>query len=78
VADLGVGTGMLICGLVYIGAMHAIGVELDEKYAYVAQKQLELKVEGGSFELIRADVSRLRLRPKQVDLVVMNPPFGTK
>lgn len=29
VADLGVGTGMLICGLVYIGALHAIGVELD-------------------------------------------------
>jgi len=26
VADLGVGTGMLICGLVYIGAMHSIGV----------------------------------------------------
>jgi predicted RNA methylase len=26
VADLGVGTGMLICGLVFIGAAYAIGV----------------------------------------------------
>jgi predicted RNA methylase len=29
VADLGIGTGMLICGLVYIGALYALGVELD-------------------------------------------------
>lgn len=26
VADLGIGTGMLICGLVFIGAAYAIGV----------------------------------------------------
>jgi putative methylase len=40
VADLGVGTGMLICGLVFIGAAYAIGVELDQKYVYVARDQL--------------------------------------
>ena len=44
----------------------------------VSQKQLEDKVEGGSFELIRANASTLKLREGQVDLVVMNPPFGTK
>ena len=49
VADLGCGTGMLLTGLVYIGAMHAIGVEIDEKYVRVAQDQLEDKVEGGAF-----------------------------
>lgn len=32
---------MLICGLVYIGAMHVVGVELDEKYVGLAQKQLD-------------------------------------
>lgn len=26
VADLGVGTGMLTCGLVYIGALYTLGV----------------------------------------------------
>lgn len=26
VADLGIGTGMLICGLVYIGSLYALGV----------------------------------------------------
>ena len=78
VADLGTGTGMILTGLVFIGALHSIGVEIDPQYALVALKQLEDKVEGGSFEIINADVSRVRLRGKQVDLVVMNPPFGTK
>ena len=41
-------------------------------------KQLEEKVEGGSFEVVNCDVSKLRLREKMFDLVVMNPPFGTK
>ena len=40
VADLGTGTGMLLTGLIYIGSMHAIGVELDEKYIGVTDKQL--------------------------------------
>lgn len=35
-------------------------------------------MEGGAFDLINANVARLKLRPKTVDLVVMNPPFGTK
>lgn len=39
---------------------------------------MEEKVEGGNFDLINANVARLKLRPKTVDLVVMNPPFGTK
>ena len=49
VADLGCGTGMLLTGLVYIGALHAFGVEIDQKYVRVAQDQLEDKVEGGAF-----------------------------
>jgi predicted RNA methylase len=77
VADLGVGTGMLSCGLVYIGSLFTFGVELDTKYVCVARDQLEEKVEGGLFDLVNANVAQLRLR-KQVDLVVMNPPFGTK
>lgn len=40
VADLGVGTGMLLSGLIYIGAFHSLGIEIDEKYIRVAQKQL--------------------------------------
>jgi rRNA N6-adenosine-methyltransferase METTL5 len=78
VADLGAGTGMLAAGLVFIGALHTIAVEIDEKYVAVGQKQLEDKVEGGSFEFINADVTSLKLRGQQVDMVVMNPPFGTK
>lgn len=69
---------MLICGLVFIGAQYALGVELDEKYVFVAKDQLEQKVEGGNFDLINANVAQLKFREKQVDLVVMNPPFGTK
>ena len=49
VADLGTGTGMLMAGLVYIGALHCIGVEIDEKYVRVAERQIEEKLEGGNF-----------------------------
>ena len=78
VAELGVGTGMILCGLVFIGAGYVLGVEIDEKYVGVAQRQLQEKVEGGNFDLIRADATNLKLRVKQIDMVVMNPPFGTK
>lgn len=40
VAELGVGTGMLMSGLIYIGAFHTLGVEIDQKYVRVAQEQL--------------------------------------
>lgn len=78
VAELGVGTGMIIAGLIFIGAYHSLGVEIDQKYVRVAQRQLQEKVEGASYELIQGDVAQLRLKTKMVDLVVMNPPFGTK
>ena len=78
VAELGTGTGMLLCGLVYIGAYFSLGVEIDEKYIRIAQEQLENKVEGGNFDLILADATSLRMHHKKIDMVVMNPPFGTK
>ncbi len=37
VAELGTGTGMLLCGLVYIGAYYSLGVEIDAKYIRIAQ-----------------------------------------
>lgn len=37
VAELGVGTGMLTAGLIYIGAYHTLGIEIDQKYVRVAQ-----------------------------------------
>ena len=40
VCDLGVGTGMLACGLVYVGFAMVVGVEVDGKYAGVALGQL--------------------------------------
>ncbi len=41
VADLGVGTGMLICGLIYIGSGYSIGFEIDEKYINLTREMLE-------------------------------------
>ena len=43
VADLGTGTGMILSGLMFIGSLYGIGVEVDEKYIRVAQSQLEEK-----------------------------------
>ena len=69
---------MLICGMVFMGSAYSIGVQLDQKYVYVARDQLEEKVQGGLFDFVNANVAALKFRSKQIDLVVMNPPFGTK
>lgn len=40
---------------------------------------LEEKVEGANYQLINGDIKNMKLvSTKPIDLVVMNPPFGTK
>jgi len=31
---------MLTCGLVYIGSLYTLGIEIDDKYVKVAKEQL--------------------------------------
>lgn len=59
-----------------------IGLELDEDYIKSTQALLEDKVEGADYDLILVDARHAKFREtyinRPVDLVVMNPPFGTK
>lgn len=61
---------------------YALGVDFDEKYVSITQKLLQDKFEEEevNFDVMGVDVSKWnteRLRGF-FDVVVMNPPFGTK
>ena len=56
-----------------------MGMELDEQYLLASQKMLEEKVEGADYSLILADARNVKFTPNHpIDMVIMNPPFGTK
>lgn len=83
VADLGIGTGMLMCGLIYVGAQFVVGFEVDEEYIEASREMLDEKVDGADYELVLTDLRYMRMREagvkdRLVNMVVMNPPFGTK
>ena len=44
VCDLGVGTGMFLAGLLFLGAPYAVGYEIDEKYLRLACEAIEEKL----------------------------------
>lgn len=77
--DLGCGPGMLGIGLLALGAEKVYFVDFDRKVLDIAKKNLEkVQSEGyaiGEAVFICADINDF---DEQVDLVVMNPPFGIK
>jgi putative methylase len=79
IADLGAGTGTLGIGCLLLGAKKVFFVEKDKDAIEICHKNLSwLKSEGFSINgagIIEKDVSEINLR---ADLVIMNPPFGTK
>ncbi len=79
VVDLGCGTGILGLGTMLVGAKRVIFVEKDPKALEIAKRNYErLKSE---FKLVGDAIFELKgiedLNIK-ADLVVQNPPFGTK
>jgi putative methylase len=73
ICDLGCGTGILAIGAAILGAK-AIGVEIDPSAIGIARKNaFRLGAEVG---FIRGDVNCITLR--QINTVVMNPPFGAQ
>ncbi len=72
VIDLGCGTGILGLGAVYYGARKATLLDIDEGAVAIAKENaraLEIDSVGYILEPVR---------PVQGDVVIMNPPFGTK
>ena len=79
IADLGCGTGVLGIGALVLGAKLVIFVDSDKKVLDTSRKNvLKIKSEGDSLGkpiFICQDVRKLKLKP---DVVLQNPPFGTK
>jgi putative methylase len=73
VCDLGCGTGVLAIGAALLGA-RAVGVEIDPEALRVARKNASKL--GVDVDFILGDVGPICL--KNVDTVVMNPPFGSQ
>ena len=60
---------------------YALGVDFDAKYAAIAQELIQDKFEGEvNFDVLCVDVSKWNTEKMRgfFDVVVMNPPFGTK
>jgi len=79
VADMGCGTGILGLGALLLGCNEVFFVEIDETALEIAKTNYEkLKSEGlvaGKANFIHSDISEFN---HNVDVVIENPPFGTK
>ncbi len=85
VADLGCGTGILGIGALMLGADKVYFVDIDDEALNEAKKyyenmKSELKEEMGEAEFHNCKVEDLagEVSAGKVDLVIENPPFGTK
>jgi len=78
ILDLGCGCGVLTIGCVMLGAGLVTGVDLDPSALDTAQTNLD-EFDIDNVDLVNLDVRKVGnvLRDK-VEVVLMNPPFGTK
>jgi predicted RNA methylase len=78
ILDLGCGSGVLAIGCVMLGAGAVIGVDIDPDALDICQQNLE------AFDIDNVDLVNTSVREvdsvirDKVEVVVMNPPFGTK
>lgn len=74
IADLGCGTGILGIGCLLLGAKKVYMVDNDEKCLATASENLQ-GLQLKNYGIINSDISKIALK---ADVVVQNPPFGTK
>ena|SRR3989338_5119316 len=76
IADLGCGTGILGIGCLLLGAEKVYFVDIDSNALEAAEKNLQgVGASPSSFEILESEVGKVRLKS---DVVIQNPPFGTK
>uniref|UniRef100_A0A1J3IEL4 Methyltransferase-like protein 5 n=1 Tax=Noccaea caerulescens TaxID=107243 RepID=A0A1J3IEL4_NOCCA len=76
VADFGCGCGTLSAAAALLDAACVIGFDIDPQSLETATLNAEeLEVE---IDFVQCDITKLELKGKIVDTVVMNPPFGTR
>jgi rRNA N6-adenosine-methyltransferase METTL5 len=79
VVDLGCGTAMLTIGAAILGAVHIIGVDIDQDALEIAQLNVDEFEDPLPIDFIQSDVTHLlRHHHLSADTVIMNPPFGTR
>uniref|UniRef100_A0A7E4VQG9 Methyltransferase-like protein 5 n=1 Tax=Panagrellus redivivus TaxID=6233 RepID=A0A7E4VQG9_PANRE len=76
VLDLGCGTGMLAMAASAFGAESVLGVDIDPDVLEVARENVDEDEEDVEFE--EHNVLTMDLDEKAFDVVITNPPFGTK
>ena len=77
VVDLGAGTGILGIGALKLGAKKVIFIEKDDDAIKVLKENLSDEEFEGTFEIIQINLLTEENLPS-ADLVITNPPFGTK
>jgi len=79
IADFGAGTGILGIGALLLGAGEVIFVESENAAVKILMENLAWVKDNyefsGKYRLLEADIRDFE---EQVDIVVENPPFGTK
>lgn len=78
ILDAGCGSGILGLGLLLMGAKKVYFLDKDPKAIKICQEnyqKIENEYEIGKAEFVAHDIS---LFDAEVDLVLQNPPFGTK
>jgi putative methylase len=79
IADLGSGTGILGLGALVLGAKKAFLVDIDTMAVELAMKNKRfLEQETGRKLETVFSVGDINVFSGQADVVIMNPPFGTK
>jgi len=78
ILDLGCGCGMLSIGCVMLGAGNVVGVDIDPDALDTFQQNL-CDFDIDNVDMVNASVDEVEtMFRNKFDVVVMNPPFGTK
>lgn len=79
VIDLGCGTAMLSIGAAMLGALHVVGVDVDDDALRIAQANVEEYEDHLAIDFVLCDVRNVAAQARlTADTVIMNPPFGTR
>ena len=75
IIDLGCGTGILGIGALLLGAKQVTFIDKDKNALFILKSNLKQTGITENFKIIEKDINNLDLTG---DLVIQNPPFGTK
>ncbi|MFH0978284.1 MAG: METTL5 family protein [Candidatus Woesearchaeota archaeon] len=75
IADLGSGTGLLGIGASILGAKKVYMIERDLQAIQVAKENIDSVGLENRFEILHQGIDSFN---KEVEVVIQNPPFGTK